>query len=219
MFEKKKNQAIYCTRGDSGSFPVSWLVDGEAYKFQPDDWLRFKVYCKNNCASVVIQKDTKVLSETEEVIISLSGAQTKIGNLINKPVDYWYEVELNPETSPRTIIGYDDEGPKVFRLFPEGKDITEAEEGELPEGTLDDLVAEALERAKASGMFDGEDGVDGKDGAAGKDGKDGAAGKDGEDGEPGEDGYTPQRGTDYWTEADKAEIKAYVDNAIIGGSW
>ena len=27
----------------------------------------------------------------------------------------------------------------------------------------------------------------------------------------GEDGYTPKRGTDYWTNGDKAEIKAYID--------
>ena len=38
-------------------------------------------------------------------------------------------------------------------------------------------------------------------------------------GKKGEDGYTPVRGTDYWTEADKAEIKSYVDEAILGGSW
>lgn len=35
----------------------------------------------------------------------------------------------------------------------------------------------------------------------------------------GEDGYTPVKGTDYWTEVDIAEIKAYVDNAILGGEW
>lgn len=35
----------------------------------------------------------------------------------------------------------------------------------------------------------------------------------------GEDGYTPIRGVDYWTEADKAEIKSYVDEAILGGAW
>ena len=35
----------------------------------------------------------------------------------------------------------------------------------------------------------------------------------------GNPGYTPVRGTDYWTEADKAEIKAYVDEAILGGAW
>lgn len=42
---------------------------------------------------------------------------------------------------------------------------------------------------------------------------------DGSDGEPGAPGTTPVRGTDYWTEADKAEIKAYVDSAILGGTW
>lgn len=35
----------------------------------------------------------------------------------------------------------------------------------------------------------------------------------------GADGYSPVRGTDYWTEADRAEIKSYVDNAILGGAW
>ena len=35
----------------------------------------------------------------------------------------------------------------------------------------------------------------------------------------GEDGKTPQRGTDYWTNEDIAEIKSYVDEAILGGAW
>lgn len=32
-------------------------------------------------------------------------------------------------------------------------------------------------------------------------------------------GTTPQRGTHYWTAADIAEIKSYVDSAILGGAW
>ena len=47
----------------------------------------------------------------------------------------------------------------------------------------------------------------------GPQGEAGATGKDGND------GYTPVRGTDYWTEADIAEIKNYVDEAILGGAW
>lgn len=35
----------------------------------------------------------------------------------------------------------------------------------------------------------------------------------------GVDGYTPIRGTDYWSDADKAEMKGYVDEAILGGAW
>ena len=38
-------------------------------------------------------------------------------------------------------------------------------------------------------------------------------------GKDGANGYTPVRGTDYWTESDKAEIKAYVDNSILNGAW
>ena len=41
----------------------------------------------------------------------------------------------------------------------------------------------------------------------------------GENGKDGVDGYTPIKGRDYWTDADKAEIKSYVDEAILGGSW
>lgn len=35
----------------------------------------------------------------------------------------------------------------------------------------------------------------------------------------GSKGSSPVRGTDYWTDADKAEIKSYVDEAILGGTW
>ena len=30
---------------------------------------------------------------------------------------------------------------------------------------------------------------------------------------------TPKKGIDYWTEADIAEIKSYVEEAILGGEW
>ena len=90
---------------------------------------------------------------------------------------------------------------------------------------------------------DGKDGIDGKDGmsvthswngtvltvtsASGTDSVDlkGDKGDKGEKGDPGTpgadgaDGFTPVRGTDYWTESDKAEIKSYVDEAILNGSW
>ena len=49
--------------------------------------------------------------------------------------------------------------------------------------------------------------------AQGDKGDTGAAGKNGSDGK------TPVRGTDYWTEADKTEIKSYVDEAIVNGEW
>ena len=30
---------------------------------------------------------------------------------------------------------------------------------------------------------------------------------------------TPIKGVHYWTDEDKAEIRAYVDEAILGGAW
>ena len=50
-------------------------------------------------------------------------------------------------------------------------------------------------------------------------GEKGEKGDKGDTGAAGADGYTPVRGTDYWTAADIAEIKGYVDDAILGGEW
>lgn len=38
-------------------------------------------------------------------------------------------------------------------------------------------------------------------------------------GTPGTPGHTPVKGVDYWTEADKSEIKQYVNEAVLNGSW
>lgn len=38
-------------------------------------------------------------------------------------------------------------------------------------------------------------------------------------GDKGDKGDSPKRGEDYWTDEDKAEIKYYVEEAIIGGKW
>lgn len=118
----EEDNSIYITRGDVAFFSVSSETDdGEAFKFHPGDVVRFKVYGKKNCGNVVLSKDFGIEEETEEALIYLEEKDTKIGNVISKPVDYWYEVELNPYTDPQTIIGYDDEdGAKIFRLFPEG---------------------------------------------------------------------------------------------------
>lgn len=100
----------------------------------------------------------------------------------------------------------------------------------------------ALAQAKASGELKGEDGADGISvthtwngttltvtsasgtssadlkGEKGDQGEPGAPGEKGVDGAKGDDGYTPVRGTDYWTDADKAEIKAYIDEAILNST-
>ena len=123
MFQLNEDLSIYATRGDIVFFTVSAEEDGEKYTFKAGDVVRIKIYGKKNAESIVLEKDFPVTEDTEEVEILLTKEDTKIGDVISKPKDYWYEVELNPFTNPQTIIGYDEDGAKVFKLFPEGADI------------------------------------------------------------------------------------------------
>lgn len=65
----------------------------------------------------------------------------------------------------------------------------------------------------------GADGAKGDKGDKGEKGERGEAGAAGPKGETGSAGHTPVRGTDYWTEGDVAEIRGYVDDAILNGRW
>ena len=86
--------------------------------------MRIKICEKKNYSKVFLLKDFEVEEATTSVNIFLDKWDMKFGDMINKPTDYWYEVELNPDSQPQTIIGYDEDGAKVFRLYPEGGDMT-----------------------------------------------------------------------------------------------
>lgn len=124
MFTINSDLSIYLTRGDAVAIEIGAnLSEEEQYTFKIGDVVRFKVFEKNRCNNVVLTKVINVEQETTSVDLCLSSEDTKIGDLISKPKDYWYEVEVNPDTSPQTIIGYDQTGPKIFRLYPEGDDV------------------------------------------------------------------------------------------------
>ena len=111
---------ITATRGDVVFFTVTAADDDVPYVFKKGALLRIKIFERKGCANVVLQRDFPVLEDTEQVEVFLSEEDTKIGESINKPKDYWYEIELNPHSNPQTIIGYGEDGPAVFRLLPEG---------------------------------------------------------------------------------------------------
>ena len=119
MFSIDKDMTISVTRGDVAIIPVP-AVDSA---FEIGDIIRIKVFEKKNCANVIFQKDFGVAERTESFELILTQNETKIGEIINKPITYWYEIELNPDINPNTIIGYDEDGPKLFVLYPEGEDI------------------------------------------------------------------------------------------------
>lgn len=120
MFFIGDDLSINITRGDAAEFTVSASAGESNYEFKNGDVVRFKVFTKKNCADVVLAKDVEITNPTAEVKIFLDSEDTKIGVAINKPTDYWYEVELNPDTLPQTFIGYDEDGAKIFKLYPEG---------------------------------------------------------------------------------------------------
>ena len=123
MFKINDDLSIYLTRGDAVSITLNAQNNGEMHTFRTGDLVRFKVFEKKACHCVALQKDVRVSEETKEVVIPLTAQDTTIGDEISKPVDYWYEVELNPLTNPQTIIGYDEDGAKVLKLFPEGGNL------------------------------------------------------------------------------------------------
>lgn len=142
MYRINDDLSIYVTRGDIVLLSVSAEdKDGKPYTFVAGDVVRIKVFKKKKCTDVALEKDFPVTSVTQSVQIFLSKEDTKIGEVISKPVDYWYEVELNPLSEPQTIIGYDEDGAKVFKLFPEGAD-KELEEYEPNE---DDLLSRYMD--------------------------------------------------------------------------
>ena len=123
MFVIGNDKTIHLTRGDVANIVASaTLQNGEAYTFGEGDVVRFAVFEKKNPAAVLISKDVAAVAGSQDVTIYLRQDETKIGELISKPTDYWYEVVLNPDTEPQTIIGYDEAGEKIFRLYPEGSE-------------------------------------------------------------------------------------------------
>lgn len=124
MFKINDDYSIYVTRGDMCCFNVTTQKNGKPYTFQVGEVIRFNVCEKKNCDKVVLSKDFPITAVTQNVQIFLDGNDTKFGKVISKPTDYWYEVVLNPFDEPQTIIGYDEEGTRVFRLYPEANDST-----------------------------------------------------------------------------------------------
>lgn len=124
MFVINEDKSIYLTRGDACIIKVQAMnKDGSIRTLKAGDVVRLKVFDKKGCGCVVLQEDVEAPADTEAVRIILTRDQTKIGDIISKPKDYWYEIELNPETAPQTIVGYDEDGAKILRLFPEGGDV------------------------------------------------------------------------------------------------
>ncbi len=117
--DKKEPTIIKCNRGNKGSITVRKKNKntGEFEKFNAGDKVVLSV--KQNFAEEepAIRKIIEVTEETDSVTFSLSKDDTTIGELISEPVTYQYDIAINDDN---TILGYDDDGPKKFIVYPEG---------------------------------------------------------------------------------------------------
>ena len=120
MFKILANQTICLTRGDVADIMFTAQGSAGLHTFQKGDVISFVLFKKNDCGEVIIQKDVQVAAATQSVSIPLTKEDTLFGDLIHEPVEYWYSIKLNPDTDTQTLVGYDDLGAKVFRLYPGG---------------------------------------------------------------------------------------------------
>lgn len=112
MFKIDKDYNMFLNRGDQ----ISIRLESES-NFEPGDILKFSIVKEGNYGNIVFQKQFVVDYETDAYTITLTSEDTKIGNIIKEgEVTYWYEVELN---GIDTVLGWDDNGPKLFVLWPE----------------------------------------------------------------------------------------------------
>lgn len=118
---KIEDTTISLTRGDKATISLQCQTDnGELYTFQKGDVIKLGIYTKKGLdLPPVLEKKVIVEEASTDINICLDSEDTKIGAYANKAIEYWYEISLN---DIQTLIGYDDDGEKIFMLYPEGAD-------------------------------------------------------------------------------------------------
>ena len=113
---KIEGDTIHLTRGDKCI--IGFEIEG--YIFQVGDEIRFNVYEEEGMnKKPLLTKTVKVTEECTVLPIPLTSQQTKFGPMENESKIYWYEIEKKGDETP---LGYDENGPKLLILYPEGAD-------------------------------------------------------------------------------------------------
>lgn len=114
---KTEGDLIKLTRANKAIITVT----PNSYTFKVGDIIEFKVYKEKGLDQLpVLYKRLVVETAGPSFDIELTPEETNIGDPMNDMVEYWYEIELNNDTS---IVCYDDvNGPKILELYPKGVD-------------------------------------------------------------------------------------------------
>lgn len=115
------DKEIHINRGDRLLIEFSIDNGEEKYMFKDEDKIKFSIYRKKQMDKPpVLQKEFTPTIGATSVDIDVSSEDMKFGEMANKPIEYWYEIELNGDS---TIVGYDEDGEKKLILYPEGADL------------------------------------------------------------------------------------------------
>lgn len=108
------NKTFHVSRGDSGIIHLSL----KNTNFAVGDKIFFRIYEAEGLDSLpIVETEATVLEEGNTIAITLDKEDTNFGDLGNTVVDYWYEISVGED---RTILGFDENGAKVFKLYPTG---------------------------------------------------------------------------------------------------
>ena len=114
------NDIIHINRGNRLLFDYTIDNDGSDYVFEEDDIVTFSVYRKLEMNDEpVINKNFAPEVGTTMVSIDIPNEEMRIGEPINQPEEYWYQIRLNEDV----VSGYNSSGPRKLVLYPEGKRI------------------------------------------------------------------------------------------------
>lgn len=120
----KSTKQIQMNRGDSTTLKINAKdSNGNNYEFKQGEKINFVITERKNVENVVFSKTITVAEDSYNVDFPITSEESKIGELINKPVVYWYEISVEMSNNDiQTIIGYDEDGAKEFVLNPEASE-------------------------------------------------------------------------------------------------
>lgn len=119
------NDVIHINRGNRLLFDYTIDNNGSDYVFESEDIVTFSVYRKLEMDDEpVVNKNFAPEVGTTMVSIDIPNEEMRIGEPINQPEEYWYQIRLNEDV----VSGYNSSGPKKLILYPEGKRIVVEDE-------------------------------------------------------------------------------------------
>ena len=110
-------------RGDKGVLRLL-ASNTSTGSFKANDVIKFSIVTRDDYADVVFQKKFTIPEDCTEFFLTFTNEEMRIGEVISEKVTYYYEIELNNDT---TLLGAGRKGHKKFILYPEADDKEEVD--------------------------------------------------------------------------------------------